>query len=198
MTRYLSLWNAQGLLPGFKTLENGISFEVIALNHANGLGTHLDMFVDLLIKINISNRIIKVIATNSSAPTSVVLSVSYAVSYASVATIIYFNRKFESTSLAAIVLAMVGLMVTNTLVILASRVQSVTNKLTLSLWSIVAATEHIEDLRVRHMRRLMIEQVIAIGHEGALKIHAFGLPVTYASLFEAVIWSSTLALYSFS
>lgn len=199
LTRYKSLVNAQSLLPSFRPLSDEIiSLEIISQNRINGLSNQLDMFVDLLMKVNISNRIIKGIAHNSSGPTSAVISISYAVSYISVATIIFLNRKFDSSNLTPIILAVIGLTVSNTLVILTSRVQSVTNRLIQSLWSIVAATESIDDPRVRHMRRLMIKQVVVIGHEGTLKLHAFGLPITYASLFEAVIWSSTLAFNSFN
>lgn len=182
-----------------KPLDDQYALEVIAENHNyNEQCTNLDSFVDLVTKIFISNRIIKNIARDSSPPVTVILSFAYAASYVSVALVISINRKFESNSLAPIALAMVGLVATNTLIITASRVQSTTNCLIRSLWRLVAKADDIMDFRVRHIRRLMIKQAIVMSFEGTLKIKAFGLSVTYASLIEAVIWSSTLAIYSFN
>lgn len=182
----------------YKPLEDHIALNIITDNQNHQQELYLDSFVDLITKIYVSNRIIKDIGYNSSPPVSVILTHSYAASYISVIILLFINRCFETKSLAPIILAVVGLFVTNTIVTLASRVQSTTNRLVLSMWKLIAATDNIKDLRVRHIRRLVIKQVVVIGHDGFLDIKAFGLSVTYASLFEAVIWSSTLALYSFT
>lgn len=160
--------------------------------------TCLDRFADLLIKIYVRNRLIKDVSHSSAYLVSVVLSFSYAASYISVAITILINRVTSNTSLVPIALGVAGLINTNSLVLRSTRVQSTTNRLIHLMWSLIAATDDIVDPRVRHMRRLMIKQVIVLNSEGTLRIHAFGLPVTYASLFEAAIWSSTLAIYSFN
>lgn len=182
-----------------KPLSDQYVLEIIAENHNyNEEGTNLDSFVDLVTKIIVSNRIIKHIAHNSSPSATVVMSSIYAASYGSVAIAMSINRKFESTSLAPVTLAMIGLVATNTLIIMSSRVQSTTNTLIQSIWRLAAKADDIVDFRVRHIRRLMIKQALVISFEGVLKIKAFGMSIGYASLIEALIWSTTMAIYSYN
>lgn len=152
-------------------------------------------FVDSMVKIYIKNRIIKSIALDSSRLATLILWFAYAANYISVIIMASGTKMFSSSTLAPIALAMIGFTVTNTLIIVSSRVQSAANRMIKSMWTLVAATDSIADLRVRHVRRLIIKQVLVISDEPMMKIVVFGLPVTYASLFEAVIWSSTLAIY---
>lgn len=185
------------LFSRVEPLTDDTAIETITKTRSGRRADHVDAFVDLMIKIHVKNRVIKDIARSSADSVTIVLSLAYAASYVAVGIVIFVNKKFVSSSMAPIALAIIGLLITNTIVMGASRVQSTTNRLIKSMWRLIATANNFKDLRVRHIRRLLIKQVDVLVLEGTLRIHAFGLPVTYASLFEAVIWSSTLAIFSF-
>lgn len=158
----------------------------------------MDQFVDMLIKINIRTRIIKDMARKLSPSVTFTLRLAYVANYTSAAIMAGFDRLSNNSGLAPVLLALIGFSVSNSLILLTSRVQSTTNRLNHSMWRLIAATDDITDLRVRHIRKLIIRQANVIANEQTLKIIVFGLPVTYASLFEIVIWSSTLAIFTFN
>lgn len=157
----------------------------------------LDPFADLINKIYVRNRLIKSMAQESSGQVSIVLSFAYAASYGAVILVTYINRKFSYSSVSPIALAVIGLIVTNIIVVAVSQVQSNTNRLIQMMWRLIAATSCFTDIRIRHTRHLWIKQVLVLNYEGTMKVTAFGLPVTYTSLIEAVVWSSTIAIFSY-
>lgn len=143
----------------------------------------LDSFADLVNKIYISNRLIKCVAENSSGLISTVLSFAYTASYVAVLIVTCVNRTFNYSSTTPIGLAVVGLVVTNMIVITAFRVQLSTNRLIQMMWTLIAATSSFTDTRVKHGRQSLIKQVLVMNSEGTMRVTASGLPVTYTSLF---------------
>lgn len=166
--------------------------------HPNFSSAQLDSFVDLMTKIYINNRLVKDMAAKATEVISIPISFSYVASYGSIVIATSMNRILSSPNFAPIVLAGVGLLLTNSLVLNCARVYSTTNCLVQKMWQTIAATGTFTDLRVRHIRRLWIKQVLVLSQQGTLKVTTFGLPVTYASLIEALIWTSTIAIISFS
>lgn len=182
-----------------KRVKDSVLLKTVAeLQSQSSASANLNSFNDLINKIYICNRLIKTMAQECANQVSTLLSFAYAGSYGAVLMITVINRRFDYSSLSPIAMAVLGLLVTNIIIVAISRVQSNTNKLIQMMWRLIAVTSTFTDIRIRHARRLLIKQVLVSSCEGTIRVTAFGLPVTSASLIEAVVWSSTIAIFSFN
>lgn len=176
-----------------KPIDHQEAVQAIVQNHIDPETPLLSPFLDLITKIYLKNRSAKDMAKAASEPVSISILFFYVASFGSIILVTTINRMLNYYNLAPIVLAIAGFILTNSLMLTSTRVSFTTNRLIKSMWQMIAATGILRDLRVRHIRPQWIKQVLVLSREGTLKVTNFGIPVTYASLIEALIWTSTIA-----
>lgn len=161
-------------------------------------GASLDYYVNLLVKAYISNRALMRLVRSTSANLSRMMLFSYITCYGFTLIVLYFNRKFNHNVHASILYAVAALIPTNIVITSAAHVQAKSRYLLKQMWLLVASTSRYRDPRIRHIRSLWLKQVIVLSQDNGITLKAFNIPVTYETLIETILWSSSLTLLSFN
>lgn len=161
-------------------------------------GQSLDAYLNVLIKTYISNRALIRLVKRGSQNIKLLLAFCYSLSFGSVLIIIYIIRIFDGKNYAAFIAGLTGLMLTSIILSAAAKVQANSKRLMKQMWRLIAVTRNFKDPRISHMRSLWIKQVIVLSQEGAMSLKAFDIPLTYETVIEFVVWTSTLTVLAFS
>lgn len=161
-------------------------------------GTSLDNYLDILIKAYIGNRALIRMIHETSRNLSVTLLFSYITSYGFVLIVVYFSRKFDKSDYTSVLYGLAALLLTNIVISIAARVQANSKHLVKQVWILIALTNRYKDPRIKHMRALWLKQVVVLSQGGAITLKAFNIPVTYETVIEMMLWSSSLTLLAFN
>lgn len=185
-------------LRSFRGSKSVVNLREFAAASLIANGADLNSFLNLLIKTYISNRALMRFVKRASKNASWILMYCYVANYGGVFIVIYFNRQFNGKDYISVAFAAVAFVTTNFIISKASRVQAESKHLMELMWQLIAATWRFKDARIKHMRLLWLRQVIVLSEEGGLIVKAFNVPITYESMIEVAIWSSTLMILAFS
>lgn len=177
--------------------EESIDLKRFAAQSMIDYGTSLDFYLNVLIKTHIGTRAFVRLIKNVAVNISYMILMCYATVYGLVLIILYFNRKFGGKDYYAIFYGTIALVATTVVVATAARVQAKSKHLISQIWRMIAMTWQFKDPRVQHMRTLWIRQVIFLDQGGGVTIKAFNTPVTYGSVIELILWSSTMTFLAF-
>lgn len=161
-------------------------------------GCNIDVYLNALIKIYVSIRGLSHLISKTSKNMTRVLSYCCITLLGTDLLVVYYNRKFNGRYNTSIWFTVVALTVTNLFIAAASKVQASSKHLLNQIWILIADMSEFKDPRVRHMRYLWIKQAIALGEEGGMTMKAYNIPLTYETMIELIIWSSTLTILAFS
>lgn len=183
-----------------KTISSDLDLRQFAVRSLISYGSsdEMSVFLNFLIKTYITNRCLMHLVRRASRNLTWILLYCYLANYGGVLIVIYFNRKFMGKDYISITFAIFAFVTTSLVLSLASRVQAKSKHLMEQMWQLIAATWHFRDPRVMHMRSLWLKQVIVLSEERGLVLRAFNVPVTYESMIEIAVWSSSLMLLAFS
>lgn len=159
-------------------------------------GANLDIYLNVHIKAYIGNRMLTGMIRKASQNVAFILMYCHLCNYGCALIVGYINKRFGAKDYGSFVLGIIAFMVTNTMVATSAEVQARSKCLMAQMWQLIAATCEFKDMRIKHMRSLWIKQVVALGHENGMPYKLLNVPITYQSLIEIIIWSTTLALLS--
>lgn len=162
-------------------------------------GPNIAAFQELLTKIHTCNNFLISTFRELNSNVEIVLLVLFSITYGFVAIIIYINRQFSDTNGLTILIGIWSIFINSSMVFLPSKIHSVTKQLVNLMWRLMVATIDFEDMRIRHLRTLMLKQLKIICHErdGGLALRACGIPLTYGFVIKLALWSATMIVISF-
>lgn len=161
-------------------------------------GDNLDPYLGLVTKTLLNIKLLNNIIQKSANNLANFLWLTYALNYGSIIIIIAQNRKSYTSSSFPVVVGCIFMIVVNFILSFASSIQTKSKKVMLLMWQLIAASSDFTDIRVKHMRHLLIRQVALLSQEGGMSLKAFGFSVTYARVIEVTLWTFTLIVIAFN
>lgn len=178
-------------LPPLSDIEIGnIAIDALVEN-----GASLDAYSTLLSKVILGNRYLLSCLKQNQVAFNVLASYCYSISYALAIIYIFYGYKLRRSDNMAALLTVLSLLMTNATVSYMKRIQTKTRRLIRHMWRVVAATEGLKDVKIRHLRDRWLRQTVVFSTDGIVALKAFGIPVSHANITEILIWSSTLAVF---
>lgn len=87
-----------------------------------------------------------------------VLGVLFAITYGFVVILIYTNRKFSESDYFTLFIGLWTVALNSMMVFLPSKLHSISKQSVTQMWRLLLANIDFQDLRVRHLRLIMLEQ----------------------------------------
>lgn len=159
--------------------------------------TQNELYMSLMIKTYLSARNLMEYAERER-DFSTIIPISYALSYSQTIIVIFLLSRLNFSHHIILLTGLAGILFTNSLISTASTLQTESKKLIKVIWQLISSTTHSRNLKVKHLRSLWLKQVVQISRSDGITAIAFGVPVTYSSVIQVVIWSSTLLTLVFS
>lgn len=170
----------------------------VAMDIVGDCGANMYSYANLLMKIYINNRVLERTVRELSMGLEIILLVALILNYGCVGIVIYYNRKFEDSNLLPIIWGFIGILTNSMIIVYPSAVNAFSKRMLNSLWQLVVITLDFQDIRVAHVRSLLLKQIGFFCDNGGLMFTAFGIPITYGTVIKIALWSATLAVVSFS
>lgn len=170
----------------------------VAMNIVSDHGANIYSYGNLLIKIYINNLVLERTVKELSLGLEIILVIALILNYGCVGIVIYYNKKFEDSNLLPIICGFVGILINSMIIIYPSVVNAFSKRMLNSLWQLVVITIDFEDIRVSHIRSLLLRQIGFFCDNGGLMFTAYGVPITYKTVIKITLWSATLVVVSFS
>lgn len=169
-----------------------------SLVRANGIS--LVAYQELLTKIYASNC--SLIRTTSSLHINAqkILTISFAITYGSIAILIFMNGKLGVVNNFTLYIGFSAIIVNSAMVFLPSKIYSTSRRLIKLEWKLMVASMDLEDMRIKHLRCLIMKQIKEFCDDGggSLAIRAYGIPLRYGFVIKLALWSATMTVISFS
>lgn len=170
----------------------------VAISMISAHGTNMYSYENLLIKIYIGNLVLIRMVSELSDFSQKFLMISVLINYTSIASVIHFIRKLEEYNLMPMIFAFTGVVFNCFITFYASVVNGLSKRMLTSMWRLVTAAVNFQDIRVMHVRSLLVRQVVYLNEEGGLMFKALGMNVNYGTVIKLALWSSTIVVVSFS
>lgn len=187
-----------------KHLQNGHSGHATELRHlaiqqlaTSNRDYHLSIHLNALIKVYIGVRALAHQVERTSRNLTQILSFFYICNYGFAFVWISYSRKFHGRYHNSMEFSLLALLIINIVIATAARVQAKSKRLLNQIWQLVALTYPFEDIRIRHMRVLWIKQAISFTEEYGMTMKAYHIPVTYATMIQLTLWTSSLVILAF-
>lgn len=178
--------------------QTGSSPCQVAVNLFNKNGPSIAAYQELLTKIYINNSSVGVMFNRLNTNVETILLALFSITYGFVGILVYINRKFGEATEFTLLMGLWGIFLNSIMVYLPSKLHSLSRVLVGSMWRLIDANMDFKDVRVRHLRTLLLRQLGPMCRDGGLSLKAFGIPVTYGSVIKLALWSSTLIVISFN
>lgn len=171
----------------------------IGLELVRSDGFNISCYQELLTKLYVNNGSLMSAFVKFNQNFESMFLVMFVLSYGAVAMIIYLNKKFDTLNYESLVLGLIGVALIGAAVLLPSKAHSHSKGLVILMWRLMVASMDFEDIRVRHLRLLMLKQLMAICNDGdgGLSYRAFGVPLTYGFLIKLALSSATIIVVFF-
>lgn len=170
----------------------------IAMELVGKRGQSIPAYQELLTKIYVNNSTLSVMFTRLNVNVETALLALFSITYGFVGILIYINRKFGEATEFTLLMGLWGILLNSIMVYLPSKLHSLSRILVNSMWRLLVANIDFKDIRVRHLRTLLLRQLGPMCYEGGLSLRACGIPVTYGSVIKLALWSATLIVISFN
>lgn len=191
---YLEAFRDQKIKTGAKRerfLLQELSKDLI-LRH----GPNLDVYLNVLVKVYVGTRVLARLIRRASYNVSFILMYCYMCNYGCALMVGYLIKRFLANDYGIFVLGAIAFLLTNTMVAICAEIQAKSKRLMSQIWQLIAVTRSFEDHRIQHMRTLLIKQVVALTYENGMPYKMLNVNITYETLIEIIICSTTLALLS--
>lgn len=170
----------------------------VAMNMVSLNGASVYAYENLLIKIYLGNRFITSSIVKLGPSLELVMLALLFMNYGGILVAVYFNRKFHEISVITITFYVVGILTNSFTSLFPSSVRAFSKHMINLMWRLQTLTRNFNDIRVRHLRTLLLKQIVFMSQDEGLSIKAFGIPVSYETVVKLALLSCTLMVISFS
>lgn len=195
--RYLNPFRTNTLMEPRSTYEDKIQIIIIE-ELLEKRDIDFDSYLSSLVKLHVGLKTLAKIIRDYSADTNAVLAFCSIIGLGFVVIMIYFKSRFTDLSTILALCVVAGLIAYNVLILIPSSVHATSRHLLILMWRLIASQAHFKDIRLRHLRLLLIRQTVLLCNDDGLSLKAFNSPVTYAFIIKIIIWTSSLLLLSTS
>lgn len=123
----------------------------------------------------------------------------FATTYGFTSILVFINTKFGEANDFTIFMGLWCIVLNSIMVFLPSKIHSESKRLVVLMRRLVVASTDFADLRVRHLRALIVKQLeeTCLNGGGGFALQMFGISLTYGFVIRLALWSATMIMISF-
>lgn len=194
-SKYTNPFSSHVMIESRKVHEENLQTIIIEqLSSQPDLDTHLNSLIMIYIGLKSMAQLIKDAGENTS-----LILFNCSLQFLIIEFLVtYLKIRFNYSHIVLTMIGLAALIIYTCEILIPASVHAMSRRLLSLMWRLIAAQAHYGDIRIRHLRLLLIKLTSSLHEINGLSLKAYGKPLTSEFLIRIIVWSSSFFILTLS